>query len=149
MKKRLSNIILKKIKPICVFVPNDIRLSFYIAPMGDVSSKQDFTAQDLNSIMLLNSKKEVNPSLFDQSIKVDESTIYRLLDEGVLKNQPTGADLGIYNYKPIESNNKSFDYSKYINKNFVQSFDTLDQDIEEETFSFTYDEFDNGYFLLA
>ena len=120
MKRRFNNKKLKKVKKVIAFIPNNIRLSFYITPLEDVSSKSHFTSQDLDSIMLLNEQNTINPDLFDKPINTVEGNIYALLDEGVLNGQKTGADLGIYNYKvaKIEHNHTNQDILKVsdINK---------------------------------
>ncbi|MBO5910559.1 MAG: hypothetical protein J6Q15_03525, partial [Clostridia bacterium] len=85
MRRRLIKILLKTSKRIKIFVPSNVRLSFYITPLGDVSSKVSFTKQDLDNIALLTEQDFVNPELFDQPTITEEGNIYALLDEGVLK----------------------------------------------------------------
>ena len=92
-------------------------------PVGDVCMPQAFTNAELKGITLLSDEFELNPDLFDIDYYEDVGNVYALMDEGVLKSQPTGADLGIYDYK---SNDKP-DYSKYINEKFVFSIDECDE----------------------
>jgi hypothetical protein len=122
MKRRLTRILVKNTKSIKIFVPNDVRLSFYIVPLGDVSTKTTFTKQNLDSIALLEAQDFVNTTLFSQSDFIEAGNIYALLDEKVLKGTKTGADLGIYNYSPISNEEKLNDKNTNV-KNKTISYD--------------------------
>ncbi|MBO5910055.1 MAG: hypothetical protein J6Q15_00950 [Clostridia bacterium] len=100
------------------------------------------TKQDLESIRLLESQTEVNPSLMDDCEDFDDGgNIYSLMVEGVLPGQLTGADLGLYDYEPIienktkilrdEEKSKSGDIKKAV----TGKFDIYYDDIVDYSFS--------------
>ena len=97
MKKYFKSV-LKIRNKILIFKPNkNIRLSFYISKV-EGGDNTEFTTQDLDNIMLLNTQTNIDSSLFEfKSSKLDEG-IFGLMDEKVLKSRLTGADLDIYNY---------------------------------------------------
>ncbi|MBQ7797712.1 MAG: hypothetical protein IJ371_01160, partial [Clostridia bacterium] len=145
MRKKLDKGILKHVKEVKAFVPNNIRLSFYMTEVGDVSSKIEFTEQDLDNINLLDDDNFINPELFDM-LNDDEGNIYALMDEGVLQGRSTGADLGIYNYEPIKPVEKvKIDYSKYISDEFIRS---IDDDINDIAFD-SCDDYGFSHCVLA
>ncbi len=99
----MKKIVLKKFKKVRLFVPNDIRLSFYIYPLNEDISEEELSKIDFSNITLLDKQTSINSLLYDETpTKIEGSNIYSLLEEGVLKGQLTGADLGIYDYKSIE-----------------------------------------------
>lgn len=151
MRKKIDIVILKSKNRISkIFIPNNIRLSFYISPLGDISNKIEFTIQDLNSIKLLDENDNINLELFDKPIVTEEGNIYALLEEGVLSNHKTGADLGIYDYGVGEEQKQSkiFDYSKYINGDFSQSIDDIEE-LNKVSFIEDEDDYDFRHCILA
>ena len=109
---------LKQAKRVYAFVPNDIRLSFYIAPLGDVSLKTSLSKQDLASIYSI-INQPVNPSLFDQNI-YEAGNIDFLFAEKVIDQTATGEDLDIYS--KVYSNTK---YKQPINKHTTKNLNTI------------------------
>jgi len=139
MKKRLKDNSINK--PSIVSESEEFNRCF--DKQGDVSTKQEFTKQDLESIVLLDSQSAINKDLieYNDSFK-QEGNIHSLLAEGVLKNHLTGADLGIYQYKSIHEKKedvKEIDLSKYsksyrtekIDENIVNYNSNLINDIDE------------------
>ena len=128
-------------KSICPVLcdPKNIRVNFYINRMGDVSTKQEFSKQDLESIMLLDTQSTITMDLINQNkLFNEESNIYSLLAENVLTNHPTGADLGIYDYEPITQEAKkvdSVDTLKYSNYSGRKSIDNSRSSVECVQFS--------------
>ena len=135
MKKNLEGLI-KLVKNIRIFKPSDVRLSFYIVPMGDVDNNQ-LTEQDLINISNFEKSDDVNKDLFDNPSLVDDGNILALLDEGVIEGVATGADLGIYDYEPIES---KFIFDQYQTNNWHEI--PMDSDYD----SINYFDIDNSEF---
>jgi hypothetical protein len=141
MKKNLEGLI-KLVKNVSVFKPSDVRLSFYIVPMGDVTNNM-LTAQDLINISNFEKSDDVNTDLFDNTSLVDDGNILALLDEGVIEGVATGADLGIYDYDIVE-NKPIFDYYQSNNWHEVP----INSDYENITyFDNDNNEFDRCCFL--
>lgn len=116
---------LKNVKRLKLITPNTIRLSFYMAPINENQENARFTAKELDGITLLDFDSIITCDLFESGQEEYFDNIYSLMDEGVLSNQPTGADLGIYDYQPIydKKNVYDFDYKAYIGSNFVQNIE--------------------------
>ena len=114
MKKGKNIAILKHNIVVKAFMPNDIRLSFYISPIGDINHRQQFSVDDLKDLTLISSDNFINNDLFDNYVDTD-SNIYTLFDEGVLEHCLTGADLGIYDYNTISNTIEVDDTKVYSN----------------------------------
>lgn len=128
MRRLIFNGILKKLKHISLFKPNDIRLSFYMKPIKNISFTLDFELDNLDNLVLLNDDI-INPDLVEQPSKEEDGNLYALLDESCVKGVLTGAELGIYNYPDIDRNvKKNKDYTKFINDKFVKSLNEVDED---------------------
>lgn len=70
---------------------------------GDESNKLEFTKADLDSLILLDNNVAINTDLVDNKVTFSqEGNIYALYAEDVLKNQLTGANLGIYDYDELD-----------------------------------------------
>ena len=119
MKQRL----IKSVKKVVLFKPNNRRLSFYMFSITDKNENSELSINDLKGITLLDDDFELNADLFDVENCEDVGNIYSLMDEGVLKDQPTGADLGIYNY----NTGNAVDYSKYIGNDFKIPIEECDR----------------------
>ena len=127
---------LKVVKKYKLAVPNYIRLSFYVFPIGDQSIKTELTNRDveiIKNIDVYNSK-----GLVDMLEYVEEGDLYSLMVEGAIEGRATGADLGIYNYtKP--SNYVYEDNVTYTSNYPVAIKYTLDGKVTKyfETFKFS------------
>lgn len=125
MGRVLNKVLIKSNKFVTAFKPNDIRLSFYIYPLGDVSHKTELTEQDLIAIQSIETENVLHTNLFDRT-PVVESNLYCLLAEGVVKGVNTGADTGIYNYEAVEvdfDTSKTFYQIKDFDKSYTPLFD--------------------------
>ncbi len=113
---------LKRLKKYKLAVPNYIRLSFYMFPIGDTSFKTKLTDRDIDIIKNIDTNNI--SGLVDIVEYVDKGDLYSLMVEGAIKGRATGADLGIYNYKPLDSDNhKTVDLSKFVGQKFINSID--------------------------
>ncbi len=140
MKKLLMQGLVKNAKNIKIFAPNNVRLSFYIAPLGDVSTKTQFNEQDLLSISSWHENNGVNLDLFEHHSTIEEGNILALLQEGVIEGVATGADLGIYDYPQIVEKPKTpIDYSQYLKGH--------SKPIDSEYTSVSYFDNSNDYFV--
>ena len=118
----LKRVKLKKVKKYRLVVPNYVRLSFYMFPIGDHLLGAELTEQDVDIIKNINTYNI--SSLVDTVEYVDEGDLYSLMVEGAIKERNTGADTGIYNYKPVSINkNFSVDLSKFIGENFINEIE--------------------------
>lgn len=109
---------LKRFKRCGLAVPNYIRLSFYIFPIGDPSFKTELTDIDVDIIKNI----DINDigGLVDMVEYVDEGDLYSLMVEGAIKGRATGADVGIYNYQQIQPKKDSgIDLSKFVGEQFI------------------------------
>lgn len=138
MKRRLIKITLKRDKNVTLFKPNDIRLSFYITPIDENLLKTPLKSVDLTNSII--SSYDIDFDLFDINIIKQKPNVYALFDEGVLKNQPTGADLGIYNYSKIDK--------KWLEKSKINEINNHFLGTRENT-STSYDDIDFRYCILA
>ena len=133
--RRIFGNIQKRIKRVKLFKPSDIRLSFYIYPIEDISRIFD----DENDFEEIKSS-DVNPLLYDQPTNWQVAgNLLALYDEGVLTGVKTGADLGIYSYIETEKP-KTKTKIEDIN-NFVQSIDTpstIDRSYFEDDYDFSH-----------
>lgn len=111
--EKSKKVIIKRLKKVKRFIPRHIRLSFYMRPLSNVFINNQLTHKDLNNITLLSDELEINYDLFGNISSVEDGNIYALMAEGVLKNQATGADLGIYDY--LKSNNYDDQYNSLAN----------------------------------
>ena len=121
MKKKLRKRVIKKHNKVKLSRTKGIRIKLSLVPVGDLSTLQEFSVRDLENIKLLDNQELINDNLIDISDELAIGNIYALMDEGVLLGQPTGADLGIYDYEPIIDEKivediPSYDYLKYIAK---------------------------------
>lgn len=71
---------------------------------GDSSYDGGFTSKDLDKILLLESDNELNYDLCvtPSKAKEDETSIFKLLNEGTVSGVLTGKDTGIYKYKEVK-----------------------------------------------
>ncbi len=138
--------VLKHNKKLRLYYPDDTTFYLYIYPAGDQGLNFEFTDDDLKSIMLLDADDTISEQFFEPIENDEPHNIYELLAEGVLENRPTGSDLGIYDYKPVD-NNISSGHKKHITSK-IENISDLDCNIISEDF---YDEedFDFKYCMLA
>lgn len=138
MKRHLIEALSKNIKKVKAFVPNNIRLSFYILPMGEIS----YTNRVFNHELIYKPLLEddgVNLDLFEMDSSIVEGDIFALLQEGVIPGVKTGADLGIYDYPPVdEKQSEIIDCSKFKGSS---------KPIDSEDTSISYFSSDNDCFV--
>ena len=141
--RKSKKITIKRAKQVKIFIPIDIRLSFYMRPLGDVFTKNQFTDNDLSNITLLGDDVDINYDLFDNMSSVEDGNIYALMAEGVLKNQATGADLGIYDYNQSNQEdddliNSHSDFTNLADNNFIhdQTSQFYNSDNQEDNFAY-------------
>ena len=113
---------LKRVKRYRLVVPNYVRLSFYIFPIGDQLFKTKLSEQDIDIIKNINTYNV--GGLVDTVKYVDEGDLYSLMVEGAIKGRATGADTGIYNYETIdEKRDFNIDLSKFVGEKFIHKID--------------------------
>ena len=116
---------LKIVKRYRLAVPNNIRLSFYIFPIGDQTYNDELTDEDIDIIKKIDIYN-IN-SLVDVVEYVDKGDLYSLMVEGAIQGCATGADLGIYDYNlNFDNKDKTIDISKFIGDKFVNNIDDED-----------------------
>ena len=116
---------LKIVKRYRLAVPNNIRLSFYIFPIGDQSFKTKLTNEDIDILKRIDTNNINN--LIDVVEYVDKGDLYSLMVEGAIQGCATGADLGIYDYNlNFDNKDKTIDISKFIGDKFINNIDDED-----------------------
>ncbi len=133
---------------------HDLGIGFTM--QGDKSTKTKFSQEDLELVTLLDDTTAINDDLFDIKDSFEqEGNIYGLYAEGVLNGQPTGADLGIYDYRPLEqilAENPDFSeshFQSYKPEKFNKDFEAgLDSEFIKTNTAFQ-DEYGLGQCILA
>ena len=141
-----TKIMLKRNKKFRLYHPNDTTFNFYIYPAGDQGLNFEFTDDDLKSIVLLDEDDAISEDFFDHIENDEPHNIYELLAEGVVEGKATGADLGIYNYKSVDSSLKPADNLK-CKRPKIENINDLSSNTGFEYFD--EKDFDFKYCMLA
>lgn len=131
----------------------DVKMDFRMIMAGDFSIVKNLSDKDLESINWIDAQSTLMDCALNTSKDFENGNIYFLMDEGVLEDRPTGADLGIYNYEPIEDENvvvkKTYDYSKFISDYKPEAIVYNQEEAEEEIYEANKEDFKFRYCVLA
>lgn len=152
LMKKMRRRILKNNRNIKLLA-KDVKMDLRMIMAGDFSVVQNLSDEDLNILDSLESQSTLFDFTLSKSKDFENVNIYALMDEGVLKAQPTGADLGIYDYEPIENEKvavrKTYDYSKTVNGYKPETIVCNSDDSEEDVYETNKDDLQFRYCVLA